>query len=72
MSDEIAKKVIEIISNQLEIEPDNYRMTNGQLHLFYSDWFSDTSDDWDEDTANLKRKADANWEKRVQKATAQR
>lgn len=57
-------------NKKVEIQPDNYRMTNGQLHLFYSDWFSDTSDDWDEDTANLKRKADANWSKLVKKAEA--
>jgi YHS domain-containing protein len=58
-------------NKKVEIQPNNYRLTNGQLHLFYSDWFSDTSDDWDEDTANLKRKADANWAKRNKQARAQ-
>lgn len=53
---------------KVEVDPEAYRLTDGQLHLFYTSWLSDTRDDWDDDTAALKRKADANWDKLMAKA----
>ena len=53
---------------KVEVDPEAFRLTDGQLHLFYTGWFSDTREDWDKDTANLKRKADANWDALLKKA----
>jgi YHS domain-containing protein len=53
---------------KVEVDPTAFRLTNGQLHLFYTGWFADTREDWDEDTPSLKRKADANWGKLLEKA----
>lgn len=47
---------------KVEVDPKAFRLTNGQLHLFYTGFFSDTREDWDADTAALKRKADENWD----------
>ena len=54
-------------AEKVEIDPKAYRMTDGQLHLFFNTWYADTRDDWDEDTARLKKKADANWAKLLEK-----
>ena len=51
---------------KVEVDPTAFRLTNGQLHLFYVGWLSDTRDDWDDDTVSLKKKADANWAKTLQ------
>jgi YHS domain-containing protein len=48
---------------KVEVDPEAFRLTDGHLHLFYNSWFNDTRKDWDEDTAALKKKADANWKK---------
>jgi YHS domain-containing protein len=52
----------------VEVDPEAYRLLDGQLHLFFVAWYSDTRDDWDEDTAKLKKAADKNWKKRLTKA----
>ena len=54
--------------DKVEIDPEAFRLTDGQLHLFYTGWFADTREDWDADTKSLKKKADANWEKLLAKA----
>jgi len=56
---------------KVEVDPKAFRLTNGQLHLFYTGFFSDTRDDWDEDTVSLKRKADANWDELLAAAPPQ-
>lgn len=53
----------------VEVDPEAYRLTDDQLHLFYTGWFNDTREDWDDDTAALKRKADSNWDALVAKQT---
>jgi YHS domain-containing protein len=55
-------------SKKVEVDPEVFRMTKGQLHLFYTDWFDDTSADWDEDTQSLKKAADKNWKTLLKKA----
>lgn len=52
----------------VEVDPEAFRLTDGQLHLFYNGFWDDTREPWDEDTANLKRQADTNWAKRETKA----
>jgi len=46
---------------KVEVDPEAFRLTDGQLHLFYVSWLNDTRKSWDEDTAALERAADANW-----------
>ncbi|GJM21605.1 MAG: hypothetical protein DHS20C15_15200 [Planctomycetota bacterium] len=48
---------------KVSVNPKAFRITDGELHLFYTGLFTDTRDDWDDDTAALKRKADQNWKK---------
>ena len=45
------------------MDPQNYKIVNGKLYLFYKNFFTDTLDDWNEDEDNLKRKANENWQK---------
>lgn len=54
--------------SKVEVDPEAFRLTDGQLHLFYNSWLTDTRDDWDEDTASLKRKADKAWSELLKKA----
>ena len=53
-------------NEKVEVDPEAFRITNGQLHLFYVGWFADTREDWDEDTASLKKSADKNWNERIE------
>lgn len=48
---------------KVEVDPENYKITNGTLYLFYKNFFSNTLDDWNKDEAKLKKKADENWKK---------
>lgn len=56
--------------DKVEVDPKAFRLTNGRLHLFYNSLFNDTRKDWDRDTAALKTKADANWGRVVEAASA--
>ncbi|MCB9898224.1 MAG: hypothetical protein H6825_09495 [Planctomycetes bacterium] len=55
---------------KVEVDPKAFRLTSGQLHLFYDGWLGDTRDDWDEDVTTLKPKADTNWKKLLEAAEA--
>ena len=48
---------------KVEVDPENYKITNGTLYLFYKNFFSNTLDDWNKDEPKLKKKADENWKK---------
>lgn len=48
---------------KVEIDPENYKIVNGTLNLFYKSFFSNTLDDWNKDETKLKKQADANWPK---------
>ncbi|MEA5258473.1 YHS domain-containing (seleno)protein [Arcicella aquatica] len=49
------------------VDPETYKIINGKLYLFYHTFFNNTLTDWNKDEANLKAKADINWEKTLKK-----
>ncbi len=46
---------------KVEVDPENYKIVNGNLNLFYKNFLSNTLDDWNKEEAKLKKQADANW-----------
>jgi YHS domain-containing protein len=48
---------------KVSIDPGTFKIVNGKLYLFYNKYFNNTLTDWNKDEANLKAKADANWQK---------
>jgi YHS domain-containing protein len=46
---------------KVEVDPENFKIINGTLNLFYKNFFSNTIDDWNKDEAKLKKQADVNW-----------
>ena len=48
---------------KVSIDPKTFKIVGGKLHLFYNRFFNNTLTDWNKDETNLKRKADANWQK---------
>ena len=48
---------------KVEVDPENYKIVNGSLNLFYKNFFSNTLDDWNKDETKLKKQADINWVK---------
>ena len=50
-------------AEKVEIDPKTFKLVNGKLYLFYNKFFNNTLTDWNKDEANLKKKADANWDK---------
>jgi hypothetical protein len=48
-------------NKKVEVDPKNFKIVDGKLNLFYKDFFGNTLDDWNEDEANLKKLAQANW-----------
>lgn len=48
-------------NEKVTMNPENYKIVDGKLYLFYKNFFTDTLDDWNEDEENLKKKADKNW-----------
>ena len=51
---------------KVNIDPATFKVVNGKLYLFYNKFFNNTLKDWNKDEANLKTKADANWQKLIQ------
>jgi hypothetical protein len=49
--------------SKVEIDPATFKITNGELFLFYNKNFTNTLKLWDKDENNLKTKADQNWGK---------
>jgi hypothetical protein len=47
----------------VEVDPETFKIVNGKLFLFYNAYFNNTLKSWNKDEANLNRKADANWKK---------
>lgn len=52
---------------KVEPDPENFKIVNGTVNLFYKSFFSNTLDDWNKDEKNLKSKADQNWETKIYK-----
>jgi YHS domain-containing protein len=48
---------------KVDIDPETFKLLDGKLYLFYNQFFNNTKKTWNKDEANLKKKADANWEK---------
>jgi YHS domain-containing protein len=48
---------------KVEIDPTNFKVKDGRLHLFYKDFFSDALKDWNKNEKEWEPKADANWKK---------
>jgi YHS domain-containing protein len=50
---------------KVEINPETFKILDGKLYLFYNRFFNNTLTDWNKDQTNLKKQADANWQKIV-------
>jgi YHS domain-containing protein len=48
---------------KVEVDPETFKIINGQLFLFYNKYLNNTLKTWNQDEANLHIKADANWMK---------
>lgn len=46
---------------KVEVDPENYKILNGKVYLFYKSFFNNTLNTWNDDEAKLKKQADANW-----------
>jgi YHS domain-containing protein len=53
--------------SRVEIDPATFKIINGKLFLFYNRFFNNTLKSWNQDEAGLQAKADANWQKILQK-----
>jgi YHS domain-containing protein len=51
---------------KVDIDPETFKVLDGKLYLFYNRFFNNTKTSWDKDEANLKHKADINWQKITQ------
>jgi YHS domain-containing protein len=51
---------------KVEVDPETFKIVQGKLYLFYHSWINNTLTKWNNDEANLKGKADANWKKFIQ------
>ena len=50
-------------SEKVEIDPTNFKVTNGRLFLFFKAFYANAIKDWNKDEPNQTTKADANWKK---------
>lgn len=48
---------------KVEVDPETFKIINGQLYLFYNKLFNNTLKTWNKDETSLKAKANANWAK---------
>lgn len=48
---------------KVEIDPANFKVTNGRLFLFFKAFYANAIKDWNKDEPNLTTKADANWKR---------
>ena len=47
----------------VDIDPETYKIINGEFYLFYNAYFNNTLKKWNKDEANLLKKAKSNWRK---------
>ncbi|HLN95748.1 MAG TPA: YHS domain-containing (seleno)protein [Flavobacterium sp.] len=52
---------------KVEVDPETYKILDGKLYLFYNAYFNNTLKSWNKDEGNLKKKADSNWKKFLDK-----
>lgn len=48
---------------KVEIDPTNFKITNGRLFLFFKAFYANAIKDWNKDESGQTAKADANWKK---------
>ena len=48
---------------KVEIDPTNFKVTNGRLFLFFKAFYANAQKDWNKDEANLTSKADSQWKR---------
>lgn len=48
---------------KVEIDPTNFKVTNGRLFLFFNAWYADAKKAWIKDEPAQEKLADANWRK---------
>lgn len=48
---------------KVKIDPETYKILDGQLYLFYNFWGNNTLTDWNKEEKKLKLAADQNWNK---------
>ena len=48
---------------KVEIDPTNFKVTNGRLFLFFKAFYANAIKDWNKDEPNQTTKADTNWKK---------
>lgn len=48
---------------KVEIDPTNFKVSNGRLFLFFKAFYANAIKEWNKDETNLAAKADANWKK---------
>jgi thioredoxin-dependent peroxiredoxin len=56
---------------KVEIDPTNFKVTNGRLFLFFKAFYANALKEWNKDEANLTARADAHW-KQISGETPQR
>jgi hypothetical protein len=47
----------------VEVDPETFKIVDDKLYLFYNKFFNNTLDSWNKDEANLKARADQNWQR---------
>ncbi|MCU0444631.1 MAG: YHS domain-containing protein [Microscillaceae bacterium] len=50
-------------NDKVSIDPGTFKIKNGKLFLFYNSWGTNTLNYWNDDEANLYKKAESNWKK---------
>lgn len=50
---------------KVKVDPENFKIVNGVVNLFYRTTFSNTIKDWNKDEVKLKKQADINWLKNL-------
>ncbi len=50
----------------VNIDPETFKITGGKLYLFYNKFFNNTLKSWNKNEAALRTKADANWTRILQ------
>ena len=46
---------------KVPVDPETFKVKDGQLYLFYNKFFNNTLPKWNKDEVNLHRKADQSW-----------
>jgi YHS domain-containing protein len=49
--------------SKVEVDPETFKIINGKLFLFYNRFFNNTLKTWNLDESRLHTRADANWQK---------